>query len=608
MLQSGLDPDYIWLDPQKDYILKVPPGGIHGTVEIDGGHNVVMIGGSITVPSTANQTDNGSDDTDTGIYIRQSTGTVHIEGVEITGDPDTQFDGIDVNAPLATVQLENIRVTNVWGSDTTEHADVVQTWGGVSQLRIDRLSGDGDYQGLTIDPDLGPVGSVDLENVDLTYDARPPDLASMTVGGGYMVWLTKGVDTCSAPSQTALSNVYVYDKSERVPASNTIWPPSVGTTLPCAGELSGTVATWNKLPVTGHVDLTAPPNGPYVPPGVAGDSYTSPGYGPGTSGLGLSVSAPASGTAASAISPAAISGSLSRGSSPRGTITFKVFGPQSSPPTACTSGGTTVGAANASGNGSYSPSTGFTPGSAGDYWWYASYDGDSNNNSANSGCGASMAETVVSAIGGGGGGGPIASATGVSCSPSPSQPGQPVTCTATVSPVPNGGTVDFTDHGATIQSCGAVGIDPFLRTAICTTSFASAGSYELQAVYSGNSFYAGSPSSVITQNVTSRGTGGSLEKVRLVGSPKSRDNRVTFKVTCSGRVGQSCVVTDMLRRHRDAQTQSSGRFLGGTSLKPDDSGGQHQDPHDPAQRQLPQATQARWEPSGHSHRPADRAW
>lgn len=277
-LQRGNDYNYVWLDPRRDYIIKVPAGGIHSAVELDGGHNIIMIGGSITVPSTANQIDNGADNTDTGIYIRQATGIVHIEGVQITGDPNTQFDGIDVNAPAATVQLENIRVTNVWGSDTSMHADAVQTWGGVGALRIDRLSGDGDYQGLTLDPDLGPVGTVDLENVDLTYKARPPTLASMTVGGGYMIWLTKGVDTCSAPLRTRLKNVYVYNESHRVPTSNTVWPPSVGTALPCAGELSGTAATWNKLGVGGHVDLTAPPNGPFVPAGSAGDSYRSPGY------------------------------------------------------------------------------------------------------------------------------------------------------------------------------------------------------------------------------------------------------------------------------------------------------------------------------------------
>jgi hypothetical protein len=278
VLQSGLDPDYIWLPPNQDAIIKFPPGGIHGAVEIDGGHNVVMIGGSITVPSSANQSDNNSDDTDQAIYIRQSTGTVHIEGIQITGDPNTQFDGIDINAPSASVQLENIRVTNLWGSDTTQHADVVQTWGGVGTLRIDRLSADGDYQGLTIDPDLGPVGPVDIEDVDLTYEAIPSALAPITVGGGYMIWLTKGVTSCSAPAQTTFSNVYVYDESQRVRASNTIWPPSVGTNLPCAGEVSGTTATWNNLAVTGHVTLTAPPSGPFVPVGVAGDSYRPLGY------------------------------------------------------------------------------------------------------------------------------------------------------------------------------------------------------------------------------------------------------------------------------------------------------------------------------------------
>ena len=37
----------------------------------------------------------------------------------------------------------------------------------------------------------------------------------------------------------------------------------------------------------------------------------------------------------------------------------------------------------------------FTPGTAGDYWWYASYGGDSSDTSPSSGCGSAMVETVV---------------------------------------------------------------------------------------------------------------------------------------------------------------------------------------------------------------------
>jgi hypothetical protein len=55
-----------------------------------------------------------------------------------------------------------------------------------------------------------------------------------------------------------------------------------------------------------------------------------------------------------------------------------------------------VGTASVAGNATYNPSAAFTPSAAGDYWWYASYGGDANNNPASSSCGAGMAETVIS--------------------------------------------------------------------------------------------------------------------------------------------------------------------------------------------------------------------
>jgi hypothetical protein len=38
---------------------------------------------------------------------------------------------------------------------------------------------------------------------------------------------------------------------------------------------------------------------------------------------------------------------------------------------------------------------GYTPATAGTYWWYASYAGDANNSASNSGCGTAMTSTVV---------------------------------------------------------------------------------------------------------------------------------------------------------------------------------------------------------------------
>ena len=159
------------------------------------------------------------------------------------------YDGIDINAPAAVVQIERVRVTNVYGSYSSMHADVVQTWGGVAVLRIDHLSADGDYQGLNLAPDIGRVGQADIENVDLTLDAVPSALATATIGSGHLIWLTRGANSCDAAPVT-FRNVFVRSLGT-VPAPNLIWPQAHGTSLPCKAVMSGTVISWPTLPGKG---------------------------------------------------------------------------------------------------------------------------------------------------------------------------------------------------------------------------------------------------------------------------------------------------------------------------------------------------------------------
>ena len=112
----------------------------------------------------------------------------------------------------------------------------------------------------------------------------------------------------------------------------------------------------------------------------------------------VTATGPSTDNTGSPIAASAISSVLSISSGPNssGTITIKVFGPLPSAPTACTTGGTSVGTAAVSGNATYHPSVGYTPTAAGNYWWYASYNGDANNNAAVSVCGSAMSQTVVS--------------------------------------------------------------------------------------------------------------------------------------------------------------------------------------------------------------------
>jgi hypothetical protein len=264
--------NHFQLAKTRDFIIVVPRPRLLGTLWIEGGHNIVVVGGHITVPSSANQRDNGADNTDTGIYVEGASGTVHLEGLLIDSMPDVMFDAIDINAPRATVQIERVRVNGLYGSDLTEHADAVQTWGGVRTLRIDELTVVGDYQGLTINPDLGPVGSEEVDRADLTLVAVPAPLRGISVGGGHMVWLTRGADSCES-GHVRLSDVYVHDEILRkVPAADSVWPAR-NSLLPCRARVHARQASWPQLPVSGVVELSAPRGGAFVPTRLVGARY-----------------------------------------------------------------------------------------------------------------------------------------------------------------------------------------------------------------------------------------------------------------------------------------------------------------------------------------------
>jgi hypothetical protein len=239
------------LAPERDYLIKLPHTRKIGGTWLEGGHNVKILGGSITIPSTSSPTTAQR----TAIYVKDATGTVHIEGVLIDGTGGSQFDGIDVAAPQATVQLENLRIVGVNGGLGSWHADIVQPWGGVHILRIDRLSGASTYQGLTLIEDQGPIGSAKLSHVDLTATTDPaPD------GGGQMLMLSNTTPCTTYP--VSLSDVYILPRPGRTLA-NSIWPSGLATG--CVG-------------LKGPPLLGPPAGGPFVPPGLAGLGYSTPGY------------------------------------------------------------------------------------------------------------------------------------------------------------------------------------------------------------------------------------------------------------------------------------------------------------------------------------------
>jgi hypothetical protein len=164
-----------------------------------------------------------------------------------------------------------------------------------------------------------------------------------------------------------------------------------------------------------------------------------------------------------------------------------------------------------------------------------------------------------------------ATTTTVSSSANPSVAGQRVTFTATVSPVPDGGTVAFTEGGTAITGCGAVTVDTATGTATCPVTYTSAGAHLVVAGYSGHGAF-GASSGSLTQIVNKEAT---TTVVTSSANPSAARQPVTFTATVSGppgtgtptgqvtfSAGGTPIGTGMLDSSGTAQTATSSLTAG----------------------------------------------
>lgn len=257
-------PTYTLLEPSRDYIIDLPDEVKVGHTMIEGGRNVVIRGGQVSIPP------GGETDAERrAIYIKNATGTVHIEGVAIDGDEPRGFDGISISAPKAVVQIVNVRVTGILGRFDGFHGDIVQPFGGVEELRIDHLSGTSNYQGLYLAETSGAIGSADIRNVNLSYEANSYDETT------YLLWLPVDRETCET-YPTALENVYISPRPGQDVADSGVWP-NVEVPDGCTASQAGEDIEWPLLPeIVGSVVSGPPPGGDFVAEGDVGLDYRVP--------------------------------------------------------------------------------------------------------------------------------------------------------------------------------------------------------------------------------------------------------------------------------------------------------------------------------------------
>jgi len=236
------------LEPGRDYVIQMPdePLDVEGGLQITGGDDVVLIGGEIRFSRLY---DGDLRRTNRGLLLRDQTGTVHVEGLFIGG---ALTEGINLSeSDGATVQLQNVRIETVTGSEDTNHADLIQTWAGPSRLLIDGLSGSTEYQGFFLLPNQhydGPTPEgFELHDIDLVG----------LEGSRYLLWVDG-----PTPFPITVEGVWVEPAGDR------------------RGD-RGQYLWWTGDPDEDPwVDIRVgrPPDGEFVGPGDAGIGYVSPGY------------------------------------------------------------------------------------------------------------------------------------------------------------------------------------------------------------------------------------------------------------------------------------------------------------------------------------------
>jgi len=278
-INLGTGVTYNRLVDGQDYLVKMPAVKKVGSTTLEGGRNIVIIGGHVTLPvlmKAPGQPDVSNGAISRGIYIKNNHGVVHIEGVLVDASAGGMSDGIVIASTNSIVQIENIRIDGVFGFNHQFHADVVQPYGGVKDLRIDKLTGYSAYQGLTIGQDRGSIGSVEISRANLI--CIHPQIDGPGNNGGYMLWFTSHGGGADTTYPLTLDEVYIQPRAGRTLGSS-VWPPAGFAQCPAVIATDDSAATWPSIPkVKGCVKKGLPPHGDFVPAGVAGLKYVSPGY------------------------------------------------------------------------------------------------------------------------------------------------------------------------------------------------------------------------------------------------------------------------------------------------------------------------------------------
>lgn len=274
------------LDDTKDYRIVLPDVPLTHRLDIWGGRNVVIIGGAFKLKGYSDLDNNKaalvfwhSD------KYRPDTRIIHVEGVHFDMADARDRDALALNDQTAIFQVQNVRFENVNGDHDGLHPDAIENWGGAKELRIYKSTVITDHQGFFLSPIQPshdrPMERIDLRKVDFRrnegeYGRYPNHKCPI-----YLWLVNYHPGSCVTYERGAiLEEIYAvhpqncWDFGMNTAVPNTIQPEG------CLASVSAdsTEMYWPTLPIEGSIRQGTPIDGEFVPAGVAGVDYVSPGY------------------------------------------------------------------------------------------------------------------------------------------------------------------------------------------------------------------------------------------------------------------------------------------------------------------------------------------
>lgn len=265
----------------KDVVLICPTGTQRGRspMRLNGARSVTVIGCDLGRGSAS---------------FRNMTGFVFLEGIRADMSPeDPQHDVFNAYGPPGgkpDVYLQNIHVTGVHGDYAHTHADIFQPQGPIGTLRVDRLTGDTNYQGFFLPP-RDNIDAVYISNTDLSYHSDTTDDGVSKFSHLFYFRFTDLQGRGDQPVNVFLDNVYAAPRrGQTLDQSVYPGPRSTVRRAPAApmmaqSRMAGgggrSALSWPAfLGIRGAIQQGPPPNGSFVQlgPRGPGSRYVSPGY------------------------------------------------------------------------------------------------------------------------------------------------------------------------------------------------------------------------------------------------------------------------------------------------------------------------------------------